>query len=312
MRAHAKPPIVVGVDGSEQGLHAVQFAVDEARRSGCGVRLVHALPEVAATSPAVPLAAYEILDDVAQQVMQRAEETARARGGGHVRLEKVVRTGTRVHVLVEASEGARLVVMGHRERSQRERAMTASTSTGVAARAHCPAVCIPSTWRGPELQGRVVVGIEDPAQADELLSRAFAVASGRRSRLRVLHAWRLQRPYDDVMVGESEVSDWAAQVTGLLEASTADLRSAFPEVEVEIDVRHLDPASALMAASDEADLLLLGRRRHTAPRGQLGPTARALIRESRCPVEITAERPHRAEAAGDTRTTAGAGRSSHD
>lgn len=313
MRAHVKPPIVVGVDGSEQGLHAVEFAVDEARRSGCGVRLVHALPEVAASSPVVPLAAYEILDDVAQQVMQQAEETARAASGGRVRLEKVVRTGTRVHVLVEASEGARLVVLGHRERSVRERALTASTSTGVASRAHCPAVCIPSSWPGSDPHARVVVGIEDPAQAHDLLSRAFAVASGRRARLRVLHAWRLQRPYDDIMVGEPGASDWAAQVTERLETATAGLRSAFPEVEVEIDVRHQDPASALVAASDEADLLLLGRRRHTAPLGLLlGVTARAVIRESRCPVEITSVRPHRPDAPDETRTAAGVGLSSQD
>ena len=302
MRAHVKPPIVVGVDGSEQGLHAVQFAVDEARRSGCGVRLVHALPEVAATSPVVPIAAYEIFDDVAQQVMQQAEETARATSGDHIRLEKVVRTGTRVHVLVEESDGARLVVLGHRDRSLRERVLTASTSTGVASRAHCPAVCVPSSWSGSDAHARVVVGIEDPEHAHELLSRAFAAASERGARLRVLYAWRLQRPYDDIMVGESEASDWTSQVTGQLEAATADLRSAFPEVEVEIDVRHQDPASALVAASDEADLLLLGRRRHTAPLGLLlGGTARALIRESHCPVEITAL-PRRRRDADETRT----------
>ena len=311
MGAHVKPPIVVGVDGSEQGLNAVQFAIGEARRSGCGVRLVHALPEVATTSPGVPLAAYEIFDDVAQQVMQQAEETARATSGGQVRLEKVVRTGTRVHVLVEASEGARLVVLGHRERALRERALTASTSTGVASRAHCPAVCLPSSWPGSDAHARVVVGIEDPAHAHELLSRAFAMASGRGARLRILHAWRLQRPYDDIMVGEAEASDWAAQVTERLEIATADLRSAFPEVDVEIDLRHQDPASALVAASDEADLLLLGRRRHTAPLGlQLGVTARALIRESRCPVEITAVPPRRPDAADEKRTTAEAGLSS--
>ena len=306
MRAHAKPPIVVGVDGSDQCLHAVQFAVAEAERSGCGVRMVHALPELAATSPVVPVAAYEIFDDVAQQVMQQAEETARATSGDHVRMEKVVRTGPRVHVLVEASEGARLVVVGHRDRSLRERVLTASTSTGVASRAHCPVVCIPSSWTGSDEHARVVVGIKDPEHSRELLSRAFAAASDRRARLRVLHAWRLQRPYDDIMVGESGASVWTAQVTGQLEAATADLRSAFPEVEVEIDVRHQDPASALVAASDEADLLLLGRRRHTAPFGLLlGVTARALIRESRCPLEITPVRSRHPDAADEPRAAAG-------
>ena len=110
------------------------------------------------------------------------------------------------------------------------------------------------------------------------------------------------------MVGEPEASGWASQMTAQLETATADLRSAFPEVEVEIDVRHQDPASALVAASEEADLLLLGRRRHTAPLGLLlGVTARALIRESRCPVEITAVRRRHPEAADEARTAAEAG-----
>jgi len=57
-------PVVVGVDGTQQGLGAVQLGVVEARRAGCGVRLVHVLPELAATSPIVPLAGFEIFDEV--------------------------------------------------------------------------------------------------------------------------------------------------------------------------------------------------------------------------------------------------------
>src|SRR5512143_2350033 len=125
MNADAKPPVVVGVDGTEQGLQAVRFAVAEAQRAGCAVRLVHVLPELADTSPIVPLSKIEIFDEVAARVMREAEEAARAAPGDGVPLEKVMRTGTRVHNLVEASEGARLVVLGHRARSSlRERVMS--------------------------------------------------------------------------------------------------------------------------------------------------------------------------------------------
>jgi nucleotide-binding universal stress UspA family protein len=292
MSAQTKPPVVVGVDGTDQGLHAVQFAVAEARRLGCGVRLVHVLPELAMTAPIVPLAGFEVFDEVAQQIMQQAEQTARIAAGGPITLEKVIRTGTRVHVLVESSEDARLVVLGHRDRPLLGRVFTASTSTGVATRAHCPVVCIPTFWTSETDHRVVVVGVEEAEHAHELLSRAFAAAASRHARLRVLHAWKLQRPYDDIIVGGPEATEWTVSKTNELMTATAGLRSAFPEVTVDVDVRHQDPAAALLGATEGADLLLLGRRGHGAPLGfSLGSIARALIRESRCPVEITPLNP---------------------
>jgi nucleotide-binding universal stress UspA family protein len=292
MTDHDKPPVVVGVDGTDQSLNAVRFAVAEAVRMGCGLCLVHALPELADTAPIVPLAGFEIFDEVSQRIMQQAEQTARAASGDGLPLEKVIRTGTRVHVLVEASEEARLVVLGHRDRPAHERVLTGSTSTGVATRAHCPVVCVPTSWTGAPDHQRVVVGLEDPEHSHELLTRAFAAASARRARLRVLHAWRLQRPYDELAV-ESEAADsWTGQLHQRLRTALADLKSAFPEVDVDLDVVHEDAATALLAACQDADLLLLGRRGRGARLGfPLGSTARALLRESSCPVEITPLHP---------------------
>lgn len=287
MTSHANIPVVVGVDGTEQGLRAVRFAVGEAQLVGCGVRLVHVLPELANAAPIVPLAGFEVYDEMARGILQQAELTAREASGDGLVLEKVVRTGTRLHVLVEASEDARLVVLGHRERTGQGHLLTASTSTGVATRARCPVVCLPSTWEAGRRRGKVVVGVEDPGHAHELLALAFAATSRRRSALLALHAWKLQRPYDDLVVGGPEAIEWTATQREELGRAVSDLQAAFPEVEVELEVRHQDPAAALLAASDEADLLFLGRR----GRGH-GPAlgfaiARALIRESRCPVEIT-------------------------
>lgn len=53
-----------------------------------------------------------------------------------------------------------------------------------------------------------------------------------------------------------------------------------------IVVRHAHPARAIVEASAHADLVLLARRPHAFPGGHLGGTARAVLRESSCPVEI--------------------------
>lgn len=285
-------PIVVGVDGTQQGLHAVQFAMAEAKRVGCGVRLVHVLPDRSTTSTIVPEAGFEVFDDVARRVMREAEQVARTSWDGMVPLEKVTRTGRRVHVLVQESETARMVVLGHRDRTLLGRVFTSSTTSGVATWAHCPVVCIPMVWTAAAVHDQVVVGVEHPEHAYQALVHAFAAASTRGARLRVLHTWKLPRPYDDAVVSEREAEAWTAQLSVRLRAATHPLRSAHPEVEVDLDVRHQDPAAALLGATEGADLLVLGRRGHGAPVGlPLGSTTRALIREARCPVEVTPLHP---------------------
>ena len=46
--------VVVGVDGSGDGLRALDFAVAEASRGGCGIRIVHAYSALATTGPVIP------------------------------------------------------------------------------------------------------------------------------------------------------------------------------------------------------------------------------------------------------------------
>jgi nucleotide-binding universal stress UspA family protein len=69
-------------------------------------------------------------------------------------------------------------------------------------------------------------------------------------------------------------------------------------VEVEVDLRHEYAGPALLAATEDADLIVVGRRGHGAPLGiYLGSLARLLIREAKCPVEVTPQHPRHAPAA---------------
>jgi nucleotide-binding universal stress UspA family protein len=62
-------------------------------------------------------------------------------------------------------------------------------------------------------------------------------------------------------------------------------QAAYQDVDVRIDVSHMRPADALVAASRHSDLLLLGRgERHGY--GQLSSLTHALMRESLCPLEV--------------------------
>lgn len=291
MKASLKNPVVVGVDGSEQSLRAVRFAAETAQRLGCGLRVVHSLPEVVPMAPVLPLTSADTFEAIAHRLVNEARKVADAVTGGAIEVETLIRFGARVHSLVLAGEDARLIVLGHRDRSRVGRVFSASTCTGVATRAHCPVVSVPASWAPGAQHGCVVVGVDDAAHSHEALVSAFAVAASSGSRLRILHAWKLRSPYDEI-VANMDDDEWKAEVTAQVEEAVAGLRADHREVEVEIDVRHQDPTTALLEAAEEADLLVLGRRGHGAPLGfYLGSVARTLIREATCPVEITPLRP---------------------
>lgn len=293
----AQHPVVVGVDGSDQSMLALRFGVHEAERAGCGLKLVHAISDSAPMAPLLMVAAGAMVEAGEQIAHEAAARVAGLTGGG-VAVETVVQLGARVSVLDEASRGARMVVLGHRERSALGRIFTSSTTTGLAARAHCPVVCVPAAWSPDSDSGRVVVGVEGSRPATPVLEVAFASAAARKAQLTVLHAWKLPSPYDDVVGAHATDAEWREAATAAMEALMADCRAAHPEVDVELDLRHQHPAHALVGATEGADLLVLGRRGSGSPFGfYLGSIARTLIREARCPVVII---PHH----GDTTAAA--------
>ena len=72
-----------------------------------------------------------------------------------------------------------------------------------------------------------------------------------------------------------------------MDKTLAPFREVHPDVPVQVDLRHEFAGPALVSATEEADLMVVGRRGHGAPFGvYLGSLARMLIREGACPVEV--------------------------
>jgi nucleotide-binding universal stress UspA family protein len=292
-------PIVVGVDGSEQSDRAVQYAVVDARRRGTGIVLVHAIHETAPMAAMLPLYSLESFAEVGQRIVEDAERLA-LELDPDVDVSTSVKGGSRVGVILDASEHASLVVLGHRSRSLARRVLAHSTTTGIAARAHCPVVSVPDTWPEDGTHGRVVVGIDASPASHDALDLAFQEARRRSSKLVVMHAWRLPTAYDDIAYTRVAVEEWLASAREEMEKTLAPFREAYPTVEVELDLRHDYAAPALAASTEGADLIVVGRRGHGAPLGiYLGSLARMLIREGSCPVEITPQHPRHTPTAED-------------
>lgn len=279
-------PVVVGVDGSEQSERAVRYAVEEARRRGVGITFVHAVHETAPMTAMLPLFSAESFTEVGKRLTGDAQRLARDLDPT-VRTATTVKGGSRVGILVEAGEHASAIVLGHRSRSLAGRVLTSSTTTGVAARAHCPVVSVPDAWTPGGRLGRVVVGLDESNASHDALGLAFAEARRRDATLVVLHAWRLPTAYDDVAYSRVADEEWMASARKEIEKVLVPYRDVYSEVPVEIDLRHEYAGPALAAATEGADLIIVGRRGHGAPLGiYLGSLARMLIREGRCPVEI--------------------------
>jgi nucleotide-binding universal stress UspA family protein len=279
-------PIVVGVDGSEQSDRAVRYAVVEARRRGCGITLVHAIHETAPMAAMLPLYSVEAFTEVGRRLVEDAEKLARELDPG-IDVAVSVKAGSRVGVLVDAGDNASLIVLGHRSRTFTGRILTSSTTTGTAARAHCPVISVPDTWRQGDERGRIVVGVDESDASHDALDLGFREARLRDARLVVLHAWRLPTAYDDISFSQVTVEDWMASAQDQMEKTIAPFREVYPDVEVEIDLRHEFVGPALVAATETADLIVVGRRGHGAPLGvYLGSLARMLIREGKCAVEV--------------------------
>jgi nucleotide-binding universal stress UspA family protein len=290
-------PVVVGVDGSEQGDRAVRYAVAEARRRECGIVLVHAVHETAPMAAMLPLYSVEAFAEVGRRLVDDATSLVRGLDPG-IEVTSSVKGGSRVGVLVDAAEHASVVVLGHRSRSVAGRVLTHSTTTGVAARAHCPVVSVPESYVPGEEKGRVVVGIDQSEASHDALAVAFAEAGRRKAKLVAMHAWRLPTAYDDIDFSRVAVDEWMTSAGEEMEQTLAPFREVYPDVQVETDLRHEYAGPALTGAAEDADLVVVGRRGHGAPLGiYLGSLARTLIREARCPVEVTPQHARHAPAA---------------
>ena len=104
--------------------------------------------------------------------------------------------------------------------------------------------------------------------------------------MRVVHAWRLDAVYDDIITPRV-AAEWREEQKSLLREAVAELRSTHPDVRVELEVRHQWPSDVLVDDSQVAALVVVGRHgpRPWGPH-HLGSIARTVLRESRSPVMV--------------------------
>ncbi|TKK84028.1 universal stress protein [Herbidospora galbida] len=279
-----KEAIVVGVDGSPATVAAIEWAADDAARTGLPLHVVFAVDRSPHEIPKFPSPGLEdALSRGAARVLDEAEKAARARQPGITVVTEQIE-GRPADVLRRAAAEAAELVVGTRGMGGFAGAVVGSVSSHVAGHVPGPVVVV-RHLPGPPT-GEIVVGVDDSPAARPALAYAFEQARSRHSALRAVRAW--MEPVHAYAPGilydlEEIATAQHAVVAGLLDP----WRERYPEIKVIEDVRLGHPVAALVDASAGADLLVVGSHgRGTVASALMGSVSRAVLHHAECPVAV--------------------------
>lgn len=286
-------PIVVGVDGSEPSLRAVDWAADEAALRGTPLRLVYASLWERYEGESLAQDLGKPSEQVmAEDVVRTAAQRARLRRAD-VEISTDVLPEEPEYALVREGRDAEALVLGSRGRSGFAEMLLGSVGLTVAAHAECPVIVLRGSHDnrvGAGRGGRVVVGVGETGTDSAALRFAVREARLRHATLDAVRAWRCPA---------HETTDHpllAGEPARLHEQHAAEvLENALEDAPADVDLRRRTvegPARrVLLDASYGADLLVVGARRNPGHLGlQLGRVAHTVLHHAACAVAVVPER----------------------
>lgn len=138
--------IVVGVDGSEEARHALQWAVHEAGVRGASVDVVNAWVAPYEYMAGIPgPISPSVLPDIEnerQELVDREIAAVRSKDSG-IELTPVVVNDSASHALLQQAKGADMLVVGSRGHGGFVGLLLGSVSQQVVHHARCPVVVVP-------------------------------------------------------------------------------------------------------------------------------------------------------------------------
>ncbi|MGO8877732.1 MAG: universal stress protein [Acidimicrobiales bacterium] len=138
--APTTPLIVVGVDGSPEAGIALEFAVEEARLRHARLHVIYAYPVVGALTGSTGGELYPHLEADAKKVLEEASAAGPSTEG--VEAEWLGVPGNPSEVLVEASHGASILVVGSRGLGGFMGLVMGSVSSQCVHHSHCPVLVV--------------------------------------------------------------------------------------------------------------------------------------------------------------------------
>ncbi|WP_234794341.1 universal stress protein [Mycolicibacterium flavescens] len=273
--------MVVGVDGSPSSDAAVRWAAHDAALRGAQLTVAHA------TTPAIgSLLVSDTLPDADTGLLERAERLAAETAGTSLPIRAEEVSGAPARALLQMSADADLVVVGRRGRSKLASVLLGSVSMALLHHSRCPVAAIEADHDGdvPSATAPVLVGVDNSPASDEALEWAFAEASRRGVGLLAVHAWWSPGTF------EFAGTDWETirpDVEKEFDAQFDPWCRRFADVEADRVVVRDEPAREITERSGDAQLVVVGSRRHGEIASVLlGSVSSAVVQAVRTPVVV--------------------------
>jgi len=280
-------PIVVGFD-SGGGDAAFDWARAEADRRDLPLSLLVAEGVLYAAAPGFG-ATTPWPEGLTDGLHDEARRYVKARAAGR-EVDIRASVGTPAAILVAASDGAELVVVGRHRRSALGEFFAGSTSAQVVAHASCPVVVVDHEFSGPPT-APIVVGVDGSVESRAALEFAFERASYLGAPVVGVHGWWLDAPGDlpSVWVSEGLDEGFEDVARGTLDDAIAPWLDRYPDVEVRKVLERQVAAESVLSASTDAQLIVVGSRGRGGFAGLLlGSVSQSLLHSSKrtCPIAV--------------------------
>ncbi|MET9294825.1 universal stress protein [Streptomyces sp. NPDC003077] len=282
--------VIVGFDGSDAAVRALDRAADEAVRRGTALEIVcgwpwgkHPLPDFGVTDENG-----QVLYASARRLIDGASERARDRAGDLVVIPSLT-TESASRALLRCGRDAGLTVVGTRGHGGFAGLLLGSVSLRVAA--HCTTPLMVVRGETEVEGGGVLVGVESEADVPAL-HFAFQEAARLGGTLRVLHAWQYPTappavPGASYHLSGEEFERLRKGAEAVPEFTAAPLRETYPDVRVESEAVCAGAARALIEAGRHAEVTVLAAHRRPHRLGlQLGPVTHAVLHHAHGPVVV--------------------------
>jgi nucleotide-binding universal stress UspA family protein len=277
------PAVVTGTAGDGSGTTVVEWAAREALRRRRPLRIVHVVEGDPGGRTGV-----ESAWEASAAMMRTAADRVRSVAPG-LEIRSELLAGHPADRLLELSEDAELMVVGYRGGGGFAGLRLGSVTRRLATRASAPVVVV----RGEPRAGPIVAGVDDSPTAEHVLDAAFAAATACAVPLIVIRALG---PAVHLWPPAVRPAGIPAPVRDDDQLASLDERIApwltkFPNVRAQTRVTAQDSVAALVGASAEARLVVVGSHgRGPLRRALLGSTGQELLQHAHCPVLVARPR----------------------
>jgi len=285
------PRLLVGVDGTEGSVEALRWAAHEAARRRCPLHVLTCAELPVAVEAGLigsgALGGNAVADIVAEHeaANQRAVTLARSFG---LDLEVTGETvlGAAAYALVSAAHAEDIVVVGATAHPGRLTDVLGSVATVVAHRAHCPVVVVHGSPRRDGAVRRIAVGVDGSPGGEAALAWATEEAIRCDAELLLVHGWVY--PYHGTRSGSKDArDDMRLDAMRMLEGCTQRARELAPAVRCHSLICEQSPATAVLDAAKDADLVVVGSRGHGGFTSLLlGSVSRTVLQHSPVPAVV--------------------------